>query len=446
MLVHQEHRSSSQRTSGMEPLLIYAPRADVVALLTPSIADWLRDELGPVAPEIVVMPNPLPQGFAPRSLLDGKLIVAAGRLVMEKQFTKLVHAFGDVADELPGLAAADLRPGPPAAAPGPGDPQARAVGPRRAARHARPTCAASGPRPASARSARAPRAIPLVLQEAMAAGVPCVSFDCASGPREIVQHEVNGLLVAPESIAGLSAALLRLGTDDALRHRLGTAALHTSRQWDADALAERWVGIFADARARRAGRARFAFRVDRAAAAKTPPRTGGRADRHHARPRPGTRRCARRRRGGREGDRRVAGRSRRTRPASRSSCCRWRPAARSSRHSRAGDVPAYLSLRDPEANGWHERRGPVAELATDLLRGRTSVVALEPWPIDGMRGNRVSHSLVGQGCTVEVEFWEADVEGHLVAPRLNRYAQRLPRGAADGDDRRRGRHRSGRCR
>ena len=72
VVVHQEHRSSSQRTSGMEPLLVYAPRADVVALLTPTIADWLRGELGPVAPEIVVVPNPLPQGYAPRSLLDSQ--------------------------------------------------------------------------------------------------------------------------------------------------------------------------------------------------------------------------------------------------------------------------------------------------------------------------------------------------------------------------------------
>jgi hypothetical protein len=85
----------------MEPLLAFAPRADVVALLTPSIETWLRDELGPVAPETVVVPNALPQGHAPRSLLDGKVIVTAGRLVMEKQFTKLVAAFADIADQLP---------------------------------------------------------------------------------------------------------------------------------------------------------------------------------------------------------------------------------------------------------------------------------------------------------------------------------------------------------
>ena len=74
VVVHQEHRSSSQRTSGMEPLLINAPRADVVALLTPTIADWLRRQLGPVAPEIVVDAQPAPAGL--RAALAARL---AGR-------------------------------------------------------------------------------------------------------------------------------------------------------------------------------------------------------------------------------------------------------------------------------------------------------------------------------------------------------------------------------
>ena len=258
VVVHQEHRSSSQRTSGMEPLLVNAPRADVVALLTPSIADWLRGQLGAVAPEIVVMPNPLPQGFAPRSLLDSRTIVAAGRLVMEKQFTKLVRGL--------------RRRRRPAARAGGCGSSARATSGRTwSARPAsadsgtgsscpaaRPTCPASGAGRASARSRSRAEGFPLGLQEAMAAGVPCVTFDCASGPREIVRHEVNGLLVAPESIAGMSAALLRLGTDDDLRHRLGAGALESAAEWDADVLAGRWVAIFEAAIARRAGRPRYA--------------------------------------------------------------------------------------------------------------------------------------------------------------------------------------------
>ena len=67
VVVHQEHRSSSQRTNGMEPLLAYAPRADVVALLTPSIESWLRAELGSVAPETVVDAQRAPPGTRRRA-------------------------------------------------------------------------------------------------------------------------------------------------------------------------------------------------------------------------------------------------------------------------------------------------------------------------------------------------------------------------------------------
>ena len=425
VLVHQEHRSSSQRTSGMEPLLIYAPRADVVAMLTPSLADGLRVELGAVAPEIVVMPNPLPQGFKPRSTLDGKLIVAAGRLVMEKQFTKLVHAFADIAGELPDwrlriLGVGHQRPHLIR------ETRKRGLWDRVELPGATSDLAAEWAKAGICALSSRAEGFPLVLQEAMAAGVPCVSFDCASGPREIVQHEVNGLLVAPESIAGLSAALLRLATDDDLRRRLGAGALHTSRQYDADALAERWVGVFADALARRAGRPRFAML---SAAPPRKPRPSHTADLTDVTPAQARHEALSLAVSAAE---KVTDEWLVIPPHETAAAVVVLPmsARREFLETLARDgAPAYLSLRDPEGGGWPERRAPVAELATDLLRGRTSAVALEPWPTDGMRGNRPSYTVAGQGCTVEVEFWEVSVDDQLVAPRQNPYAPRIPRGA-----------------
>ncbi len=421
VVVHQEHRSSSQRTSGMEPLLVNAPRADVVALLTPSIAEWLRGQLGAVAPEIVVMPNPLPQGFAPRSLLDSRTVVAAGRLVMEKQFTKLVQAFADVADQLPGWRLRILGQGhqrPHLVR----ETRKRGLWDRVELPGTSTDMASEWARASVFALTSRAEGFPLQMQEAMAAGVPCVSFDCASGPREIVRHEVNGLLVAPESIAGMSAALLRLGTDDDLRHQLGAGALDTAAEWDADLIAGRWVAIFEAAIARRSGRPRYAALST--APSPEPPATPAydasgvtpAAARHAAL------------------SLAVA--------AARSSTHDWLvvpphetatpvvvlPMAARRRFLQelaAADVPSYLSLRDPAANGWHERRAPVPVLASDLLRGRTSMVAIEPWPMAA--GSEDSHSSVlGQGCTIEVEFWEEDVDGQLVAPTRNRYTQRLP--------------------
>lgn len=60
----------------------------------------------------------------------------------------------------------------------------------------------------------------LVYLEAMAWAKPCVACD-VGGAKVVVGHERAGLLAPPEDAAGLADALVRLGTDHALRERLG---------------------------------------------------------------------------------------------------------------------------------------------------------------------------------------------------------------------------------
>jgi glycosyltransferase involved in cell wall biosynthesis len=60
----------------------------------------------------------------------------------------------------------------------------------------------------------------IVLLEAMSRGVPVVSF-ASGGPREIIEHDVSGLLVAGESSLSLATALERLLGCERLRTRLG---------------------------------------------------------------------------------------------------------------------------------------------------------------------------------------------------------------------------------
>jgi glycosyltransferase involved in cell wall biosynthesis len=65
--------------------------------------------------------------------------------------------------------------------------------------------------------------VPTALLEAAACAKPLVATD-APGCREVVHHEVNGLLVPPNDPLALAAALRRLVDDAGLRGRMGVAS------------------------------------------------------------------------------------------------------------------------------------------------------------------------------------------------------------------------------
>lgn len=65
--------------------------------------------------------------------------------------------------------------------------------------------------------------IPVVLMEAMAMEIPCVSTRVTGVP-ELIRDQIDGLLVSPSSQEELAAALERLVNDPQLRQRLGKSA------------------------------------------------------------------------------------------------------------------------------------------------------------------------------------------------------------------------------
>ncbi|MDM8569334.1 glycosyltransferase family 4 protein, partial [Thiotrichales bacterium HSG1] len=65
--------------------------------------------------------------------------------------------------------------------------------------------------------------LPVVLMEAMAMEIPCVTTNITGVP-ELIEHRVNGLLVAPSDIDGLAEAIAELMDKPDFRQQLGIAA------------------------------------------------------------------------------------------------------------------------------------------------------------------------------------------------------------------------------
>jgi len=96
----------------------------------------------------------------------------------------------------------------------------------------------------------------LVLLEAMACGVPCVSFDCPFGPSDIITDNEDGYLVpyAGMSDTGraeqLGQALCRMiELSDEERASMSEAAKAKAASFSRDAIINRWIELFNELKA-----------------------------------------------------------------------------------------------------------------------------------------------------------------------------------------------------
>ncbi len=85
---------------------------------------------------------------------------------------------------------------------------------------------------------------PMTLVEAMAHGLAVLSFDCDTGPRDIIRHEVDGLLVAQGNVTELTAALGRLMSDALIRQRFAEQSVEVRERFSMERISGMWEKLF----------------------------------------------------------------------------------------------------------------------------------------------------------------------------------------------------------
>lgn len=195
-----------------------------------------------IAARAIVIPNPVEIPAFERSSGPGKVVVGVGRLERQKGFDLLIKAFQMIVDRHPDWRLVIW-----------GEGSQREVLEelvRRAGLENRIAFPGVSTRPVSwleqadlfAMSSRH-EGFGNVLAEAMLAGLPVISFDCDFGPRDIVQHGIDGLLVAPDNPDELAAALDRMMAEPDLRAKLAGQAAINARRFNRNDIVAQWDAV-----------------------------------------------------------------------------------------------------------------------------------------------------------------------------------------------------------
>ncbi|MPS81489.1 MAG: glycosyltransferase family 4 protein [Achromobacter sp.] len=241
----------SQTLSGLWQRLrrMTYPRAARVVALTRGTADWIEQHVP--GSRLAVIPNPvhwpLPRAeplLVPITDNGRKRLLAVGRLHADKGFDLLIQAFAALAPSHPDWDLVILGEGHER-----GALQAQVDQAGLASRISMPGRAGNvGDWYDSADlyvlTSRF-EGLSNTLLESMASGLAAVSFDCDTGPREIVRDGIDGVLVRPNGdVPALCKALSEVMENDARRQRMAQAATDVRDRFSAARILQQWQELF----------------------------------------------------------------------------------------------------------------------------------------------------------------------------------------------------------
>lgn len=88
--------------------------------------------------------------------------------------------------------------------------------------------------------------LPVFLLEAMAYGLPLLSFDVDTGPRDLIMPGVNGFLVQPFDYDRYAACLGKLMSSEQLRKDFSASAKQEVQRFGEDAIYPAWAALIRD--------------------------------------------------------------------------------------------------------------------------------------------------------------------------------------------------------
>ena len=86
--------------------------------------------------------------------------------------------------------------------------------------------------------------LPLMMIEAMSAGLPIVSYACPCGPKDLVREGENGYLVPTGDEKALANRICHLIEDECLRMKMGASSLDYSKEYRIETIVTRWMDLF----------------------------------------------------------------------------------------------------------------------------------------------------------------------------------------------------------